>query len=280
MHFDMGQAWNDGVARVTANASLLAILGGVFFFLPTVVLYLVRPELLGMSIGPAGDPDAAKHMLEGLAPSLLPLFLLVILASFVGYSAMIVLIGDSRRLSVGQAIAVGFKTLLPLAGVFVMVMLGYVLAAIVLGVVLGVIVGALSLASTALAYLAATVIAVAVVVVLLMAVTRLSMTMPVIAIEGVANPIAAMKRSWAMTGPIRWRLLGFYALLFVGYMVIAMVLFMIMGLIAAALGSPALLGFLNGIAGAVVAMVVSGIVVAIYRQLAGTTPTGIRETFE
>jgi len=280
MQFDMGQAWNDGMARVSANASLLAILGGVFFFLPTVIMYLIRPELLDMSMAPAGDPEAAKHVREGILPTVVPLFLVVMLASFVGYSAMIVLIGDTRRVSVGEAISVGFRTLLPLIGVFVLAMLGYVLAAIVLGVVLGVVVAVLAMVSSALAYVVALVLGMAMVLALLMAVTRLSMTLPVIAIEREGNPLSAMKRSWAMTMPVQWRLLGFYALLFLAYMVLAMVLFMVMGLISAAVGSPAVLGFLNGLLGAAVAMVVSGVVAAIYRQLAGPSTASVRETFE
>ena len=83
-----------------------------------------------------------------------------------------------------------------------------------------------------------------------------------------------------MTGPVQWRLLGFYALFFIAYFVIAMVLFMVIGLIAAAAGSPAILGFLNGLSGAIVAIVFSGLLAAIYRQLAGTSPEAVGQTFD
>ena len=280
MHFDMGRAWNDAVAKVSANFSLLAILGGVFFFLPAVVMYLAMPELLDMTMMPAGDPDATKHMLENLAPSLLPLFLLVMVASFVGYCAMIALIGDTRRLSVGEAITVGFKALLPLLGVLVLFLLGYVVAALLVGVLFGLMVAGLSLISQGLAYGVAVLLALAIFVAVMMLFTRLSMTLPVVAIERIGNPITAMRRSWTLTRPVQWRLLGFYALFFIAYFVVAMVLFMVMGLIAAATATPAVLGFLNGLAGAIVAMVFSGLLAAIYRQLAGPSAETVRETFE
>src|SRR6476469_5410004 len=98
MQFAMGRAWEEGLARVRANLSLLAILGGVFFFLPAVILYLAMPQLMSVGMMPGAGSEQSMRALEGQALSFVPLFLGVMLSSFVGYCAMIALIGDSRRL--------------------------------------------------------------------------------------------------------------------------------------------------------------------------------------
>jgi hypothetical protein len=281
MHFDMGRAWNEAVAKVGANFSLLAILGGVFFFVPAVILYLAMPELLDLSpMMPTGDPEATARLMENLAPTLLPLATLVLIANLVGYCAMIALLGDKRRVSVGEAIGVGFKALLPLIGVMILFVLAYLVCAIAAGLVVGGIVAALAMVSQGLAYSVAILLVVAIVVGLILVCTRLSLMLPVVALEGTVNPLKAIRRSWSLTRPVQWRLLGFYLLFFIAYFVVAIVLFIVMGLIAAALATPAALGFLNGLAGAVVAIVFSGLLVGIYRQLAGPSAQAVDGTFE
>lgn len=52
MEFDMGRAWNDATARFGANFSLLAILGGVFFFIPSLVMFIALPDVMGTLMSP------------------------------------------------------------------------------------------------------------------------------------------------------------------------------------------------------------------------------------
>ncbi len=279
MTFDMGAAWSEGLARVGANLSLLAVLGGVFFFVPAVIMYIAMPELMDMMMMPGGDPEAMTRMLEASLPRLTAIYTLVMIASFIGYTAMIALIGDRGRLSVGEAIGVGFKALLPLIGVLLIGVVAYVLFALIVGLLLGLVVGGLAAISQGLAYGVAVLVGIALFIGIMLVLTRVSMTMAVIALERVVNPITALRRSWAMTGPVQWRLLGFYVLFFAAYMVLALVLFMVLGLILAAVGSPAAFGFLNGLIGAAAAIVISGLVVGIYRQLTASAPATVSETF-
>ena len=85
-------------------------------------------------------------------------------------------------------------------------------------------------------------------------------------------------------GPFKWRIFGFWVLLFLVYLVIAMLMYGIFGMMgalaASSTGSLMVLGIFNGIVGALVAMLVSGIVVAMYQQLAGENPATLSETFE
>ncbi len=279
MKFDMGSAWSDGMARVRANFQLLAILGGVFFFLPSVLMFVMLPDMMGAMMSPNFDPENSTAILESLGPTFFGVYLLVILASFVGYTAMIALMGDGRRVSVGESIAIGFKALLPLVALLVMFGLAYFVAAFAVGIVLGLIIAALGAISEGLAGVFTFVAVIGLIAAMLWAMTRLSLTLPVIALESTLNPIRALSRSWTLTGPSQGRLFLFYVVLTVAYIVIALVVFMVLGLFISAIGAPTALGFLNGILGALVAMVFSGILVAIYLQLAGTT-AAVSETFE
>lgn len=280
MKFDMGAAWNDGMAKVRSNFSLLAVLGGVFFFLPSVLMFVAMPDIMGMMMTPGADPDETARAFSEIGWSFFALYLLVMLASLAGYAAMIALVGDKGRLSMGESILVGFKALLPLLGVLLVVLIVYMAAALLFGAVLGLIVGALSQVSAGLSAAVAIIVVLGLIVVALWLMTRLSLVIPVIVLEGIANPLKALGRSWRLTRPQQGRLLAFYALLFVAYLVVALVLFMIMGLVVAALGAPTAVGFLNGVVGALFAMLFSAILVAVYFQLAGTGGESLEQTFE
>ena len=262
MNFDMGRAWSDAIAKLGANFSLLAILGGVFFFVPSLLMFIALPDVMGTLMSPNMDPTQMEAVMADLGPSFFGFYLLVIVTSFIGYVAMVALLGDNSRLSVGEAIGRGVKALLPLLAILVIVIVAYFVIALV--------------AWTVVPF----VIVIAIIGALLWVMTRLSMITPVIALENTMNPFTVLGRSWALTGPAQGRLFLFYLVLFIAYFVVALVAFMIMGLITSAIGAPSVLGFLNGIVGALVAMLFSAIFVAIYSQLAGATAANVGDTFE
>lgn len=280
MGFDMGRAWSEGLARVKANFQLLAVLGGIFFFLPSVLLFVAMPDAMGSMMNPDMDPTDMEQVVAGFGAGFFLLYLFIIVASFIGQTAMIALMGDARRVSVGEAIGTGVKVLLPLIAIAVIFILGYFVVGLVLGLVFGLVVAGAGAVSTGLAGILTFIGVVALLLAVLWVLTRFSMTLPVLALEGSLNPITALGRSWRMTRPAQMRLFLFYVLLVVAYVVIALVAFMIMGVIVAAIGAPTALGFLNGLIGALVAMVFSGVVVGIYLQLAGPAVRNVSETFE
>lgn len=281
MTFDMGRAWNEGIAKVSANFSLLAILGGVFFFVPSVLIFIAVPDLMGaMMMNPDMAPDDMANMFANIGPTFFGLYFLIMLASLIGYGAMIALVGDGRRVSVGEAIGAGIKALLPLLAILVIFIVVYFVAALVIGLIFGLLIGLIGQASTAIAGILTFIFVIGLMLAVLWVLTRFSLTMPVLVIDGTMNPFAALGRSWSLTKPVQGRLFLFYVLLFVAYLVIALVFFMVMGLIVAGLGAPSAIGFLNGIIGALVAMVFSGVLAAIYGQLAGSTPQALGDTFE
>lgn len=280
MEFDMGRAWNDAIARFGANFSLLAILGGVFFFLPSLVMFIALPDVMGTLMSPNMDPADMETVMANLGGTFFGIYALILLASMVGYVAMVALLGDGRRPSVGEAIGIGFKALLPMIAILLILAVAYIVVVLLGGLLAGLIIGAIGAVSTGAASALGFVMVLGLIAALLWIMTRLSMVTPVIALENTMNPFTVLRRSWSLTRPAQTRLFLFYFVLFIAYFVIALVAFMIMGVISTALGAPSVLGFLNGIVGALVAMLFSALFVAVYLQLAGATPANIGDTFE
>lgn len=276
MKFNSGQAWNDGIAKVRDNFQLLAIIGGVFFFLPAILMVVLLPDTMAMMTQPTFDPEESQKMLEAIGPGFFATYAVAMLATFTGYVAMMALMADRSRPTVGEAIVKGLKALPTLFVVMLIFMVGY----FVLALAAGLLIGLASVISGVLAGIIGFVAVIAVLVGLVLLATRMSMTMPVIALENTLNPVTAVKRSAALTGPVQWPLLGFFAVLTIAYIVIALILFGVLGVITAMIGAPVVLGIFNGIVGTIVAMVFTGITAAIYDQLSGGDPGKISDTFE
>lgn len=276
MTLDMSAAWSDGLAKVKANFQLLAIVGGVFFLLPAIVMGFVLPDAMAAVSQPSFDPDAAEKLLASLGPSFFGMYAIAIVATFIGYVAMMALMSDRSRPTVGEAIGRGLKAFPTMMAVLIAFMLAYILLALAVGLVAG----GLGLISSTLAGIAVFIGIVGVLVGVALIATRMSMSMPVIALEDTLNPVTVLKRSWTMTKPVQWPLLGFFVLLTVGYMVIAIVLSLVVGLAIAAIGSPVLSGIFNGVIGTIVAMIFTGVVAAVYDQLNGGSAASLSDTFE
>jgi hypothetical protein len=215
-------------------------------------------------------------MLEAIGPEFFITYLLAMLATFIGYVAMMALMADRSRPTVGEAIIMGLKAVPTLFAVMLIFMVGY----FILAMAAGLLIGLASVISSVLAGIIGFVAIIAVLVGLLLLATRMSMTMPVIALEDTLNPITAVKRSAALTRPVQWPLLGFFVVLTIAYIVIALILFGVLGVITSMIGAPVLLGIFNGIIGTFVAMVFTGITAGIYNQLSGGDAGNISDAFE
>lgn len=275
MKFDMSRAWNEAVAMIGGNREVLTIVAGLFFFVPAVITTMVVPE---MPQPPAGaDPQQVFERLgETMAATYAQywwLFLLATIVQGIGTIALLALLRDSARPTVGEAIRTGATGFLP-----------YILASILIGfavvLVALVLVGLPSLVTPALGVLGA-LLALLVIVYMMV---KFSLVGPVIAIEKIFNPAAALKRSWGLTKGNSLRLFGFYLLLFIVYMVIAAIVTAVLGLLVAGLGmgtvSQVVQGLISGLLGAVVTVVFVSVLAAVHRQLAGPSAENLGETFD
>lgn len=215
-------------------------------------------------------------MLEMLGP-ILAVGLVASVIQFTGYGAMIALMGGTRP-TVGEALTTGAKSVLSIIAGFVIFLVLYMVAALVIMMPIAMLAGAIGVPGLA----AIAPLFVFTIAVFLMA--RFSLTMPVIVIDNVLNPIKAVKRSWDLTGKSQWGVLGFWVILGVAYLVISLLLFGVLGMVAALAGggtsSTLILGLTNGIISLVVSMVLCGLLVAMHGQLAGPSNEEISSTFE
>jgi hypothetical protein len=277
MNFDMNRTWSQAVALVRANFQLLAVVAGVFLLLPALAFYLFNPDLLEVFVG-GRTVEQIDATIAAMVPRLLGFGLVVFICQIIGQAALVALVGQHRP-TVGEAIGLGARALPSLVGALIV----FFIAMYAIGLVVSLIValaallfGAAVIAGGALAGL----ISIALLLVQLYLMVRCMMALPVIVLEHQRNPWKALVRSWRLTAGHAWRILAFVILLGVAYFVIVLLVMFVLGaigLIAGAdssgqgIGTGSVLGFaaIASVMGAAVAMLASGVLVSMHRQLAG-----------
>ena len=298
MRFDGNRAWTEATALIRANREVLLVMAGVFIFLPAVAMaFVLGPQqseimagfMQAMKSGGGLQNPAFKAQMEAVNAAnwqLMPYYVLLFLGQTIGNLAMMALLTDHRRPTVGEALVIGVKTLPTLIGTVILLFIGYLAGIMVLGLAVGLIVAAFAaLGSTAVSGVIFAFLAGALIAAILFILTRLSLIVPVIVIDGVRNPVKVIGGSWKIIAGNTRRLFAFYALLAIAYLVIAMVVMMALTSIVAvstghgtgfALGS----GIISGAMGAAVGVVMVAVIVAVHRQLAGPSHEALGSIFE
>ena len=269
---DQGRAWNLATTMITANKDVIGIVAGVFFFLPNVAAAFLMPqsgELAALSGSQNPDPAALWAQLTAFYADVWWVFLLMGVAQAVGVLGLLALLTDHRRPTVGEALLFGIKALIPYLVTQLLVSFAIALVIMVLVAIGAVINVAVAVAMAALGMIVAAYIW-----------TKFALVAPVMAIEGVLNPLAALKRSWSLTKGNSVRLFTFFLLLVLVLLVVSMItglVFSMFGLLGAEIAVivSALGGGLLNMAFVVVMLAV---LAAVHQQLSGGTKVG--ETFE
>lgn len=255
----ISRAWDEAKARMAADGKLMVAVALALIMLPQAVLALVSPP-----VALAGVEPAASFNLILLAVTVIAL---------VGQLA-IARLGLGPATSVGDAISLGVRRVLPLLGAGLILMLGVFVVALVLVMLFGGAAGFEALAAgsaTSGLELAAFLLLVLVILVF----ARFVVTVPVAAAEP-GGPIHILKRSWQLTSGHYLKLIGFVLLLLFVALVVSLAVQVGIGSMiqlffdikAFSVGA-LLYGLLMGAAQAIIAVVATMLVVAIYRQLAG-----------
>lgn len=268
MKFDSNAAWKLATTAISANREVVIALAGVFFLLPGLAMSLLLPApqpTAGM------DEQAVMAMVSGYYGSILPVAIPLVLFQAAGTLAVLTLLTDRRRPTVGDAIREGARAILP-----------YFLSQLALALGAG-LVGGLLIGVTAAAGLPAIGIALALIG-LVYAFIKSSLAAPVIVVEHERNPIAALRRSWFLTRGNSARITAFYALVGLTFMVVMVLVNALAGIVVALVaGAQAV-----EVAGAVVSSALSAamalyfvaIFAAVHRQLAGPSPQGDSAAFD
>lgn len=282
MKFDSNSAWTDATTAVRANREVLLALGGVFFLLPTLLstVFLDGVQTRMLEAMSANKPQVLNALVADNMGLLLGFGLGGTVVQMIGYLAVTALISDRGRPTVGESISRGLRAVPTLLAVAIIVLLALTMGILALSLV---VVGLFSLVGAASAG------GVLAVVLVMCAGTyasvKFSLVVPVIVNEGVANPIAAMARSWKLTRRNSLRLFGFYTLLTLAYFAIALVAtFILVGPAMLVLGkgqaAVLVMGVVTGAIGAVASVVLAAVLSQTHRQLAGPSSAAMADLFE
>ena len=275
MKLDINRAWSEALDLIQTNLSVVAVVAGVFFFLPYLAFVLFMPDMTtAMSIeSNPQDPTAAFEQIMALYADIWWMIALLTVAQTIGTLALLALLRADNRPTVGEAIAIGAIGFLTSIAATLVFYIGFsVVATVILGV-------AMAINITALTVILGIVIFIA----LIYFAIKLSLLAPVIAIEKVYNPFAALMRSWRLTKGNSLRLFAFFALLIIAVVVVSMVLGLIVGLAFGLAGGEVARignGLLNSLLNAVYVVLMLGVLAAVHRQLAGPDAEVVSETFE
>lgn len=258
MKFDMSEAWSEAMAMIRSNREVLLIVAGIFFFLPNLIVALLVPDIQAM-IGTAG-PEASEALMQ-MFSQYWWLLLLVALAQGVGFLALLALLRDSAKPTVGDALRTG---LIGLPSYLV----AYLLVSFGMGIIFAVLIGVPAAAGSGFFAGIAGILGGAIFIYVMV---KLSLVPAAIAIDKILNPLLALRRSWALTRGNSLRLFLFFLLIVIAYFVISLVIGMVLGALFLALGDTlglALNGILSGLIDAALTVILVGVLAALHRQLA------------
>lgn len=267
MKLDMNRAWSRVTTMLNSNREIVLTISGLFFFLPYLAFVLLLPDVSTMfdQLAQSGDPMTEEQMNAFLASLPAGFWIAVAALGLVqatGVLSLLCLIGDSARPTAGEAIRRGLAALPTYIGVLLLQMVAFMLAMVLpLGLT----------GATGNAFLTLLGMALALwIAVWLYA--RFSVVQPVIVSEKTFNPVSAMIRSWELTGGNAWRIVGFFLLLLIAYLVASAFVSLVFGLLFY-VGGETVQTFGNALVGAFTNAVgitlMAAAVAAVHRQLAG-----------
>jgi hypothetical protein len=241
MSFSYNGVWDETVRTLRANTSLLLAVAGVFLFLPALVVGFLAPPPQAQTV-----PAMLAHYRENGAT----LFIGQLVA-FVGNLALLILVLDERRPTVGGAIRASLA-MLP-AYLLVSILSGFMLMA------------GFFLLIIPFFYL----------------IGRLAATGPVLVAEGRRNPFDIIKRSFEVTKGNGWATVGLILIVFIAFYILMLAvtfvfgsIFIIVDRITGGNVGAFLLLLLSAGIGAAFNVVLMVLVSSVYRRLSGQPGRG------
>lgn len=268
MKFDYDQAWRDTMRLLGGNLGLLAVIAGIFFFVPYAALMIALPEMASFAQpDPTAGSEAMMAAMTDFYAEYWWVLLLLAVVQAIGMLAMLALLRRQANPTVGEALGAGFRSVLSYFAAQILLAAALMLAIMLL------LAPAIATGSTGLAVIGG----IAAMVLFLYVLIKFSLAAPVIAIEGALNPIAALQRSWTLTKGNSVRLFFFYMLLVVAFLVASAVVSMILSLIFALFGEGAALfgtAVSTSLINAVFIVLMVAVLAAVHGQLARISARG------
>lgn len=272
MKLDTNRAWESGLRFVKGNASLLAVIAGLLLFVPSAIFALAHP---GPETAAELEPDEIGALLQAYLADAWLLMLLSMILSTIGSLAIYRMASVRDARTVGETLKDGLRFLLPYLGVIILLSLAFMLIGALAVLVVSLFVALLGQVAGGVVGI---LVALAVIPFTLWFAIRTSLAAPVMVAEERMNPLAALKRSFALTKGNTLRILVFVLLLAIAAIIVMGVIEAIFGLIfTAAIGGEAamtLTAIVSSLIGTVVSVLFIAIFAAIYRQLSSDPVSG------
>ncbi|HUD94349.1 hypothetical protein [Sphingobium sp.] len=241
----IGKAWEEAVAFVAREASLLFPVALLFVALPGLILQeMTPPELQAWFAQPKVDAIPAMPPGFGLA------MLITIILIWFGSLALFAL-ALRPGISVGEALRLSFARLPVLIGT-ALVVVGIIVGAFAIAMLVGVI---FSLASKQLAAAVGLLLGAGAVGVVFYASIRLVLLNPVV-IDSQAGVMDSLRRAWALTRGHFLRLFAFLIIVMILSTIVASVAQVVVGLIGGLIAGPEGARVAGSIAGAAVSSII------------------------
>ncbi len=262
---DSSAAWASATRMVAANRDLLMAIAGVFFVLPGLAGAVFVPS-------PAMTPEMSETqilaVMQDYYASSLPVLLLLSLFPMAGMLTMLVAMLDTARPTVAQSIRRSVRALPSYFAAQLLVALAILPLSMALASVLALILPDRLAVSVALGLL-------------LYPIMRTMLVGPVVAGEGVRNPVTAIRESFGLTRRNAGRILLFIGMAGFVFLVVYGLIMMFVGVVLVLMfkGEPQrLLGeAVSGVLLAIGYTYFVAMLAAVYRQLAGDPAgTGVR----
>ncbi len=276
MQFSASRAFSDAFQRLGARFGLLvgiwllffvAIIG-VFAAFGGIVFTMMR-----QTMGTGSNP------LPGMGFSVILIYVLYFLISFAQKIALSRASAARAQDTFLAAIEAGLRGALPMLGVALI----YLVVGIGIGIVMSLVFAGLAVATQSAAV--PLVLGIAMLLGGFYLFARLSLVLPVIAIDGVRNPIAAIGKAWQLTANNSVKIALAWGLVLIAVMVLYVVAFMV----TVGFPRPGNLAGLTSSIAPIVMMMVMGLTVglymvtlttALYEQLSPSSIALTAETFE
>lgn len=271
MRFDSNLAWKDAVQAVSANREVLLALAGVFFMLPSLAFSVLVPT---PEPQPGLTPEQTITMALDIYRRTMPYLVAMSLIQAVGTLSVLTLFTDRAQPTVGEAIRLGLGGALPYLGAYLLMGLG-------LGLGGSILFGAAAAAGVPAV---AAVVALGLLVAVIYVGIRMSMIAPVVAVDRVRNPIKALRRSWELTRGNTGRILLFFLLLGVAFLVVLIVIMAVAGmalaLVAGGEAAKIVAAVISSLLTAVMTLYFIAVLASIHRQLSGPSAEKVAEAFD
>lgn len=287
MKFSASKALSESFEILTGRFGPMVVVAAIFTFVPAVIFMGFVVSTLPSMAGLGQNPGAILGLFGEIFGKMILFFLIYLLIRTVGTLAMCIAAGDRRNMSVGDIVGEAVRGLLPMLGIYALLLVAYLVIALLIAATVGMSMGAALSGRDAPGAgmgLSLVVMFFGLFGLICWLWAKLSMVLPVIALDGERNPINALSRSWALTRGAAFKIFLLFLLALIGAMVVNWVIGLASGGMAAdptALDGPGFwINLLISMAvGTVIGMYFIALIVAIHHQLAGPSTAEVSDTF-